>query len=120
MSLGLRSDLTITQFCPALDNDPVLARLGTEVAADVVGGDRVVVDFRTTASEDFAFIAQQVPSCFLFIGSARDDGAPVFPHHHPSFDIDERSLAIGVRVLVRMTGMLPRVLDQPRGGGSQP
>ncbi len=119
-SLGLHSELVITEFCPALENDGGLSKLGAEVAADVVGGDRVVADFRTTASEDFAFIAQRVPSCFLFIGSARDDGAPVFPHHHPSFDIDERSLAIGVRVLVRMTGLLPRFRDQPRGGGGQP
>ena len=120
VSLGLHSELTITEFCPALDNDPGLAPLGAEVAAEVVGADHVVADFRTTASEDFAFIAQRVPSCFLFIGSARDDGAPVYPHHHPSFDIDERSLVIGVRVLVRMAGMLPRFHDQPSGGEGQP
>ena len=118
-SQGLHADLSVTEFCPALDNDPDLARIGAEVAAEVVGSAQVVGDFRTTASEDFAFIARRIPSCFLFIGSARDDGAPVHPHHHPSFDIDERSLAIGVRVLVRMSEELLRTLGQTRGGGGQ-
>jgi amidohydrolase len=81
---------------------------------------RVVDDFRTTAGEDFAFIARAVPSCFLFIGSGRDDGTPTYPHHHPSFDIDERSLDIGVAVLVRATReLLTATPHQSRdtGGG---
>lgn len=98
---GLTAEVTITPFCPSLDNDPDLARACTRVARDVVGEAQVIDDFRTTAGEDFAFIARAVPSCFLFIGSGRDDGTPTYPHHHPSFDIDERSLDIGVAMLVR-------------------
>jgi len=111
-SQGLRAELAITEFCPSLDNDPRLAAIAERAAADVVGAANVVSGFRTTASEDFAFIARAVPSCFLFVGSARDDGAPVYPHHHPSFDIDERSLAVGVRVLSHAAGAIASALGE--------
>jgi amidohydrolase len=49
----------------------------------------------TMGGEDFSFYQQQVPGCFVFVGS-RKAGGPLRPHHHPSFDIDEAALAIGV------------------------
>lgn len=100
-ALGLSAEVSITELCPAVDNDAALSATLAEASAGVVGDRHVSRDFRTTAGEDFAFIAQQLPSCMVFVGSGRTDGGPVYPHHHPSFDIDEASLELGVRILVR-------------------
>jgi metal-dependent amidase/aminoacylase/carboxypeptidase family protein len=43
-------------------------------------------------SEDMAYMMDDVPGCFLFIGSANPEQGLDAHHHHPDFDIDERSL----------------------------
>jgi amidohydrolase len=51
-----------------------------------------------TASEDFAYFLQQKPGCFFGIG-AGGPGAP--PHHHHSFDIDERGVGLMTEIYAR-------------------
>jgi amidohydrolase len=58
-----------------------------------------VNDVRTMAAEDFAVFMTQVHGSYFFVGSAKTGGVPSFPHHHPKFDIDEDSLAIGAGLL---------------------
>ena len=48
--------------------------------------------YRTMGSEDFAFILQKVPGCFLLVGSANHELGLDFGHHHPRFDFDEAIL----------------------------
>jgi metal-dependent amidase/aminoacylase/carboxypeptidase family protein len=50
--------------------------------------------------EDFAFYLEQVPGAMLRLGCA-PTAEPAPPLHSPHFDIDERCLAIGARVLAR-------------------
>ena len=45
------------------------------------------------ASEDFAFIANKIPSAFVILGAAIDK--PEFGQHHPKVRFDERCLPIG-------------------------
>ena len=47
---------------------------------------------QTMASEDMAFVLEQIPGAYLFIGSADPQKEEVFGHHHPRFDIDEKAL----------------------------
>jgi len=56
---------------------------------------------QTMGGEDFSYFLQEKPGCFVFVGS-RAPGTAVKPHHHPSFDIDESSLPIGVSFFVRL------------------
>ena len=44
--------------------------------------------------EDFSYFLAERPGCMVFVGS-RSPGGELFPHHHPSFDIDERALLVG-------------------------
>lgn len=48
--------------------------------------------------EDFAYYLQNKPGAFFFTGAqiAGQD----YPHHHPMFDIDERSLPIAAKMLI--------------------
>jgi amidohydrolase len=87
---------------PPLLNDPVLAELVARAAADVVGADHVVDQMRTMGGEDFAFFAQRVPSCFVFVGSRNPAKGADAPHHSPRFDIDEDALLIGVELAERV------------------
>ncbi|MDZ5470215.1 M20 family metallopeptidase [Bacillus sp. 31A1R] len=49
--------------------------------------------------EDFAYYLQHVKGTFFFTG-ARPENVPVaYPHHHPKFDIDEKSLLVAAKTL---------------------
>ncbi len=43
----------------------------------------------TMGSEDFAFVLDKVPGCFIFVGSANQQKRLNASHHHPKFDFDE-------------------------------
>ena len=44
--------------------------------------------------EDFAYFAQLVPSLYFYLCSKPENG-PCYPHHHPKFDISEKTLPLG-------------------------
>lgn len=56
---------------------------------------------RMTA-EDFAYFAQQMPACFIRLGTAASDGRFTNSVHHPEFDIDEKALITGIELLTRL------------------
>ena len=47
----------------------------------------------------------QVPGCFFFLGSALDM-KDIRPHHKSVFDIDERCLAVGASIWIRLVDNL--------------
>ncbi len=49
----------------------------------------------STGSEDFSFFLEKAPGLYLHVGAGNKEKGIVHPHHHPKFDIDEDSLAIG-------------------------
>ena len=51
--------------------------------------------------EDFSYFLAERPGCMVFVGS-RSPGGELFPHHHPSFDIDERTLLVGPSFFVAL------------------
>ena len=63
----------------------------------------VVDDIRTMGGEDFSAFLLEVPGCFIAIGSRNASRGLVHGHHHPRFDVDEASLAIGAEILLRTT-----------------
>jgi amidohydrolase len=85
-------DIDLQSVTPAVINDPgVSARVREVVRRTLPDGDLVSQE-RTMGSEDMAYMMDDVPGCFLFIGSANPEQGLDAPHHHPDFDIDERSL----------------------------
>jgi amidohydrolase len=98
--VGMRGTVEISKMTRVLVNDPAMCRIVREAAASVVGAANVVTDERTGGGEDFASVLATVPGCFFFVGSKSPQSGG-FPHHHPRFDVDERSLAIGLEILTR-------------------
>jgi amidohydrolase len=82
-------------------NDPAMAAIAREAAAEVVGAANVRGDVRTMGGEDFSVFLRQVPGCFIAVGSRNASRGLVYGHHHPKFDVDEACLAIGAEILLR-------------------
>jgi len=102
------SEFRLESGTPPVVNDPGMAKLVSEAAAEVVGKVAVVPVQPITVGEDFAYFLEARPGCFFVLGGA-PAGPPVV-HHTPEFRIDERCLPIGFRV---MTAAVLRLLEAP-------
>jgi len=100
-ALGAEADVQYRRTTPAAVNDPALAELMAEVAAGVVGRERVERSFRTMAGDDMAAFLRHVPGCYALVGCRNAGKGAAHPHHSPHFDIDEDSLPIAAELLSR-------------------
>ena len=98
-SLRATAEVEYIRGGPPLVNDPKMAALVREVAGEVLGPDKLLAGPRIMASEDYALFAQRVPSTYFFVGAGNAEAGIVYDHHHPKFDIDERSLALAAELL---------------------
>jgi amidohydrolase len=100
-ALRCTADVRNDFLTPAVLNDPDATRLASEVAAGIVGRDRVVTPDPLTGSDDVAYFWQRVPGCYAFVGSGNPAWSPTPVSHNPKFTIDESCLPIGAELLVR-------------------
>jgi amidohydrolase len=93
---GVRAQLHYRRLNRATVNDKAMAELVIETASRLLGPANVDTETRTLGGEDMSVFLERVPGCFFFVGSAPEGTHR--PHHSPRFDIDERALAVGVRL----------------------
>ncbi len=93
---------------PATINSVVEAATARRAAAFAVGGDRVVTDRPPSmGAEDFAFMLEQKPGAYVWIGNGPDAGGRNL--HSPHYDFNDAALPYGMRFWVRLAE-----LCQPR------
>ncbi len=96
---GTAIEVRVEKGVGAVINDPAVTALCVRAASEVVGADRVVpIPLPSMGGEDFAGYLDHAPGCLLRLGVASDD-RPRTLLHSPHFDIDERALAFGAKVL---------------------
>ncbi len=71
------------------------AELGRTTAKDLFGEENVVTGKPDMGAEDFAYYLQEVPGCFMFLGTKNEEKNTDSPHHNPNFDVDEAALYRG-------------------------
>lgn len=98
----VKAELKIMIGYPFLVNDEAVTKIARTAATGVCGADNIFdLPLRMTA-EDFAFITQQVPSCFFRLGTGNKKGGITAGVHNPHFNIDEKALETGVSLLSSM------------------
>ncbi len=85
---------------PAVVNDESATERVRLVAEGMDSVERVVEGNQIMGGDDMALWLQRVPGCYWFVGA---NGGPesAFPHHHPSFDLDEAALPIAVELFTK-------------------
>jgi amidohydrolase len=91
---GTTIDVEYTRYYPATVNSPEHAQLALD-AARSAGLQAQVAAAPAFTSEDFAFMLQQRPGAYLWLGQRGASNAA--PLHHPSYDFNDEVLASGVR-----------------------
>jgi amidohydrolase len=107
-TFGCQAEVHVRSVTPAVINDPRLARHVQKVASELLPGCEQDTGFRTMGSEDMAFMMQDIPGCYFFVGSADGERGLDAPHHHPRFDFDERALP---RAVALMSAAAARLLS---------
>jgi amidohydrolase len=103
------ANLDYEPYLPPLLNEPAITDLVEQAARELFPREQVLrLDLPRLAGEDFAYMAQQVPACYVFLGAGSEAKGIVHPSHHGRFDIDEDCLPVGVALLswavVRLLG----------------
>jgi amidohydrolase len=104
---GASADFTYQEGYPPVVNEAGMVDLVERVARSEFGEQSIATIDPVMGGEDFAYFLQKVPGAFVMLGMG--DNQP-YPHHNARFDIDERVLPLGVRL---MTGV---ALEMMAGG----
>lgn len=76
----------------ALYNHPKETAYIKQLSEEIFGEQNVVVKPADMGGEDFAYFVDKVPGTFFWVGGGNPELNAVYPHHHPKFDVDERSM----------------------------
>jgi len=99
-------EVTFRRGTDAVTNDPAVTATCVEAAREVVGAANVVeIPLPSMGGEDFSGYLKHAPGCLLRLGVAALDRPRHFLHS-PLFDIDERALLIGAKVLAHSVVLL--------------
>ncbi len=99
-ALGARAEVDYrVNFAPVL-NDAEQAEFAARVCSELVGSENVDRDPPLImASEDFSFMLNQVPGCYLNIGNGDGEGACEV--HNPAYDFNDAALPLGSAFFAR-------------------
>ncbi|MCC7548104.1 MAG: amidohydrolase [Burkholderiales bacterium] len=99
-AMGARASVDFrVNFAPVV-NDAEQAQFAAQVCAELVGETNVVRDpSLIMASEDFSYMLEKIPGCYLNIGNGDGEGACEV--HNPSYDFNDAALPLGAAFFAR-------------------
>jgi amidohydrolase len=96
---GCSASVDYVRIYPATVNDPACAQHALD-AADALFGRSLRAPSPAATAEDFAFMLQQVPGAYIWVGSRKGESSP--PLHHPAFDFNDEALPAGAALLASL------------------
>ncbi|HTS98391.1 MAG TPA: amidohydrolase [Streptosporangiaceae bacterium] len=109
---GVVADVSYVRNVPPTVNEAMSTAM-VEAAADrVLGPDSIVPAPQSLGGEDFAWYLESIPGALARLGTRTPGSGDDFDIHQPAFDVDERAIGVGVRLMVATA------LTAMCGGGS--
>jgi amidohydrolase len=96
---GVGFDLRHVRGVPPVVNEPSSTELLREAIVAALGRDALTGTEQSAGGEDFAWYLDHVPGSMCRLGVWSGEG-PQHDLHQPTFDLDERALPLGVRLMV--------------------
>jgi len=95
---GATAKITYTNGYPVLVNHDRQTDFAASIAREIAGNDKVDNDMAPVmGAEDFAFLVQERPGAFIFIGNGDSAGL-----HHPAYDFNDDTIPVGTSYWVRL------------------
>ena len=107
---GAACEIDFLDGYPATVNQPRETQIAADVAELVVGAERVDRDATPVmGSEDFAYMLQAKPGCYIFLGNGNESGPSSCTLHNPYYDFNDEILVVGASYWARLVeSVLPR------------
>jgi hippurate hydrolase len=100
-ALGARGVVDFISGYPAVINGGAEVDLAADVAAAIVGAENVEADSEPVlGSEDFAYMLEEKPGCYVFIGNGAGAGTCMI--HNPGYDFNDDIVTLGATYWVRL------------------
>jgi hippurate hydrolase len=102
-ALGAEVQFDYLRRYPATINHVAETEIAAKIAAEIAGEAKVTTDTPPTmGGEDFSFMLEKVPGCYLFIGNGADQEEGSCMIHNPNYDFNDRILPIGASYFSRL------------------
>jgi len=106
---GAKVNINFRSIAPPVYNDPELTDLLSNCAKHFMDKENIIyLENPSLGAEDFAFFLQDVPGTMFRLGVAGDEGCA--PLHSGYFSLDERCLALGIKILSQTIVMATKPL----------
>lgn len=99
---GANYSFDFTYGYKAVYNDPHLTRKAHKAISENNVKFELIEMPDFMGGEDFSAYLEKIPGCFIGVGAAPQED--IFPLHHPKFNIDEKSLHIGLDTWLSIAG----------------
>jgi len=96
---GVIAELSYQRYVPPTVNDQASAAMFSAAALGVLGPGSVVHTPQSLGGEDFAWYLESIPGALARLGTRVPGSVVSHDIHQPTFDIDERAIGVGVRVM---------------------
>src|ERR1700733_12482350 len=96
---GVIADLAYQRSVPPTVNEPSSTALLSAAAERVLGPDAVTTTQQSLGGEDFAWYLESIPGSLARLGTRTPGSGQDLDIHQPAFDIDERAIGIGLKLL---------------------
>jgi len=101
---GVQVDLNYTRNVPPVDNETTSVAVLAAAVEATEGTEAVGTTEQSLGGEDFAwYLADGVPGALARLGVRRPGETVACDLHQGMFDVDERAITVGVRVLTAAT-----------------
>jgi amidohydrolase len=96
---SVNAELSYRRYVPPTVNDQASTAMISAAALDVLGAGSVVQTPQSLGGEDFAWYLESIPGALARLGTRVPGSATSRDIHQPTFDVDERAIGVGVRVM---------------------
>jgi len=100
---ALDNDVDYVRVCPSVVNDPEATKVIDQAAISVVGEGNIYTPPQSFGGEDFSWYLQNVPGAIFRLGVRSPGSTNQVDLHSGHFDVDERAIAVGVKMFTRIT-----------------
>jgi hippurate hydrolase len=103
-SFGVKASIEVDFGYPVTINNEAQTAFALQVARDTFGADKVA-DLQHVksmmGSEDFSFMLEEVPGCYIWLGTAT--GKDDYSVHHPLYQFNDACISVGATYWVRLS-----------------
>ncbi len=114
----VKAELDYARGVPPTVNEKTSVDMFRTAAGSVLGEDAVTGTQQSLGGEDFGWYLESIPGALARLGVAAPGMAGAYDLHRGTFDVDERSIGVGVRVMAATA--LTALWESRRTGAAEP